>query len=847
MATMIKYMTAILSLLLVCACTRLGNSVEHISIICGEYPATGKRFIKVKDWDRSPFEAVVFPTHPLTTQFHYDQRFTPRITARNCIELSTEFNGVLALRKDEHGQMLTISPGTEFQNQVTGSALIAQADIISCPGKTLYTNESLEPRVEKKSFVTAILPYYSTSIQDPHGKQQYGTSSHANPVVDFHTPGAYQVTFSTWDAFNPNKGQTLFPETCEVNYDPTTPTLTTDLDTYQRGQQDEFHLLPQNNAFKLQGTDNGVLTFHACLKKRKSTHIAEDCESNEYRTIEPTIQAPADGIWDLRAYAEDQAGNRSEILERSFAVFHDKDLVQLQGLEIQISEELRDGKVLAASSTFREALEKYRGFELTEERDALESTLLTAAASLQFHDQIESQHSERIGLNVATTSPDGKRIALHEYLNRRLTIWDPTLRLIFSQENVVGFTWIRDGAYIVDDEARLFKYKEGGVPAYISTLPDLAFVRDPRRSQIRISVDPTSESVIALANDHGARVFSLAPETEPQRIWTWNVQDRNSRIEFSSTGTFVAYKGGNLFQVIDYNKRQAVFQKTPETDASCRVHSFQFSPENLIFASLEPKAENSCPAIIIIGVWNGEFTSEDMLVKFNIQNELSGPYDLSYLKGSRTDLLLAFEKGKSNKIQYFSLTHKDGLKLTSKGIVQPRSQGIIHDIVIDSPRHRAVLTKDDSFEFFHADDIHQLADKSIRIARQGPSEAVVLNPIKIINTNENIQLYDLEQGFLGTRYMAKARDITSQNLQTIQFEDLHPVINRNTLEVLTYDGLTRELKLSDGQLKTKAAWAVDFVPTALDHFKGEFYVADLDGRIYVLPAQGQALMEVVNF
>jgi hypothetical protein len=843
---MIKSISIIGSILL-CACTRLENSVEQVSLTCGENAGEGKRLIQLAGWDEDTFLAVAIPLDASGELPVYSQRFTPRVTSKRCVEVDKNFTGILAVKNNTRGESFTINSADLSLTQRNSLPLPINVDIKVCPSEKSYTKNAIILQNRNQNLASPALPFYSLEILDPLGNLRSDIKNQATIKIDFVSEGLHKITIHTLDAFNTDSAKPISSDACQITYDIKVPTISSDIDRFPRSKETGVVLLPQENSFKLSGTDDNDLQFFSCLKKRSFPSIIEPCGNTDFHVNNPIIQAPESGVWDIQAFTQDSAGNQSEILKISFAVYHDKDLSKMEGIEKKINEYLRQSKFTEAGNALRDGLTAYKNFELTDEKKFIESRLLSATADVQLLSTVSSHKEWRSYSGVITRSPLGQHFALHGYSD--LTIWDRKLNRLLTRSNVAGFVWFSESAMILDRDGNLYRYRPDQDLRLIGTVSGVAFASDMRR-KIQIVPDPKNSNRFVLRDLLGFKVYEIDQDQNLQLLWRWDVMDLDSEVQFSPVSDSLAFRIETTFFVMNLKTKEVKYPQISATGEACQTRSFQFLRTGVIVISnQDADPEKSCPPLALISEINGQFISEKFLDKFNLTNGFQGPVDLKASYSGDNSILLAYQKDNSRALQYFSFSSASDLNLLSTGILETESAEPIQNIDLDPTTRMIMLSKSSTFGYLAWDDSFRLPGNALWVPRFEPFSAPLSNPSQIVQIDNNsITLHDIGQGFLGTQYMPSGEFLSRYVANpSIQFTTMTPAIDDSSGHVLTFDIPTLKLRVSDRNLRPIQELNLNFIPTALDAYKGEFYIAAADGKIYQYRIDLGNVVEIADF
>lgn len=839
---------AIIGFIFLCSCTRLQNSVEQVSLTCGENAGDGKRLIQLTGWDKDSFLVVAIPLDSSANLPNYSQRYTPRVTSKQCIEVDTNFSGILAVRDSTRGESFNINPGDLSLTQSHSQSLPNNAEIKLCPSQQFHTKEAISLQSQNKRFPSPVMPYYSVDIIDPLGNLKSHVINQTTVKIDFVTEGNYRLTVNTLDAFNGDSRQTISSDTCQVTYDKKPPTISSDIDRFPVSSQTGVILLLQENSFKLSGTDDNEVQFFTCLKKRSFPSNIDACDIVDFRLTNPFIKAPDTGVWDLQAFTQDPAGNQSEVLKISFAVYHDKDISRLDGIERRIHESLRKASFKEAGDAFRRALTAYEKFELPEEKSILQSPLLSAASDIQLLNTVNIHKEWQSHSGAITRSSLGQHIAIHGEVNFRLSVWDRKLNQILTRSNVTGFVWLSESALILDLDGSLYRYMPDEQLELIGTVPDIGFVSNRYQRRIEIVPDPKNSRRFALIGHLGGRIYEIDRDQKFQLLSTWDDTERNIEVHFSHTSDDIAFKNRSSLTVTDLTARKTKYPPVSDTGEVCRVKSFQFLPAGEIIVSHEDPSV-SCPALALVREVGGQYTIENFLEKFDLTFRFQGPADLKAVSSGPDSLILAYQKETSRALQYFSLSNAGELKLLSTGVLETDSAEPIQNIEFDPFTRMIMLSKPSAFGFLAWDHNLRLPGDALWVQRYGSFSAALSNPIQTVEiSSKDIRLHDIEQSFLGTRYLPSGEFLTRYaGDPSLQFMTLTPAIDKSSGRILTFDIPTLKLRVSDLNLRPTQELNLTFIPTALDTFKGEFYLAAADGKIYQYKPDVGNIIEIADF
>ncbi len=334
------------------SCGRWRNDTNRLQLACGpDVDPAQNSYIQVTDIPHAGFDAVLLQD---------DQISALKRSAYGCLEVphNTQRPAEVIIRDQASINGRVLSLREEWTNPLLEMKLSAEPALSDrlvkflCPADSYITAQRFPmTRIEQPTRVLTRTLIHAEIYNDQNEQLQQLplTETTGSINLDPSWPeGRYQLKLISRDVFERNAPP--FESRCQIVVDRTPPVISSSLELqpyYDETRQ--IRRLAPGAQVTFNALDaSGAETF-VCL----SMHPAI-CNDEDYIPLR-AITAPAEGLWDLKAYAMDKAGHRSELLEASIAVYHQEQVDQLLARLSNVQLNLLLGAQAPALQSMREA------------------------------------------------------------------------------------------------------------------------------------------------------------------------------------------------------------------------------------------------------------------------------------------------------------------------------------------------------------------------------------------------------------------------------------------------------------------------------------------------------------
>lgn len=308
------------------SCSRLQNDADRLQLVCGpDVDPSQHLYVQIAEGPSTGFDAVLLSDGQWTALAR---------SAYGCLEIPRSVKGSVELairhQSSPEGRVLRLDPAMEtalIATNLTSDARLRDRQLrMLCPSNPYVTQKRLPlTRVEQPTRLltrTVVRAELYNSKGERLERIDLTDDADSLSLGSNWAEGEYQLKLFSQDIFERNAP--AFESSCQVMLDRTPPMIRSSLALepfYEEARN--IRRLSPGAQVTLAAEDASAAETYACLKPFPAV-----CADDDFLLLR-SITAPTEGLWDLKAYATDKAGQRSPLLHETFAVYHQEQVDQL--------------------------------------------------------------------------------------------------------------------------------------------------------------------------------------------------------------------------------------------------------------------------------------------------------------------------------------------------------------------------------------------------------------------------------------------------------------------------------------------------------------------------------------
>jgi len=351
------------------SCSNLDNQNDQTQLLCGDAVADSYALVRIDE--TGDFEAVMVKVGDMK------RAAKPR---KSWFSIAAEDRDYRLLWRDSGSKSRTlrlnlkeIPAGLSTYSLTEDQESRRYQTQARCPSTEVHVASELElffKRSESKQFSYPMVSINILNAQNASVLQTTLVLGDDIQALPLDLPdGAYRLEMRNFDAFDSKPSDPGLPETCTLLVDRSSPVMQLKTERL-KGFEDKTDSFTVKPAAKLEFAveANEAAEVFVCLKKRTDENVqAEVCESSEFKNLGSSYNAPDGGAWDLYAYAQDKAGNKSGLKGFKLNIYQDTVVSEIHALSRSMSLMVRDNLEYEAFKNLQKLITAAKKLELKAE------------------------------------------------------------------------------------------------------------------------------------------------------------------------------------------------------------------------------------------------------------------------------------------------------------------------------------------------------------------------------------------------------------------------------------------------------------------------------------------------